>query len=129
MIFDEAKVGVYITNLLNTNIGNNIFPDRAPQNQVFPYAVLKILDPFQQEGSKTRFMMEINVWDNKNKNKTDLLELTKRIAKFLHKRMCGNEDLSLFFMLESSNPIPNLPEDQLRRRELRFAVDYYNKNV
>jgi len=129
MIFDEATVGQFIYDLLTTNIGSNVYFNLADRDATFPYAVFNLLDAFQQEGNNTNFMLEIDIWHNRGNQITDLLALQKSIQQFLHKRTCRNSDLSLFFNLESTLNLDVTQEEQLRRRQLRFNVRYYNNDI
>ena len=129
MIFDEAKVGEFIYTQLKDNIGNNVYFNRAGRDATFPYAVFNMLDAFQQQDATTTFVLEIDIWHNEGNNITDLLTLQKKIQEFLHKRTCINSDLSLFFNLESTLNLDVTQEEQLRRRQLRFSVEYNNRNI
>jgi len=126
LIFDELKTGQYIFDLLRENIGNNVYFDRVPEGTAFPYAVFNFASVFQGEDGKSTFMLELNIWDNAGNAITELLTLQKDIQTFLHKRNCISDDLTLFFNLESTLQIDD-PEEQIRRRELRFSVKYYNR--
>ena len=125
-IFDEAVVGQFIFEQLATNIGSNVYFNRADKDATFPYAVFNMLNAFQQEGTGTEFMLEFDIWHNKGNQITDLLKLQKKIQVFLHKRVCQNSELSLFFNLESTLNLDFTQEEQIRRRQLRFLVQYNN---
>lgn len=129
MTFNESLVGQYIYTMLNDNITGKVYYNRASRDSAFPLVVFNVLDAFQQEGSKSTFMLEINIWDNKGNNITDLLSRQKELQDFLHKRSCENSNFSLWFNLESTLQIPNVNADQEqeRRRQLRFSCIYYSK--
>ena len=123
MTFDESEVGQLIYTMLK-NVSTSIYHNRAERGSSFPYAVFNLLDAFQQEGTKTNFMLEIDIWDNKGNDITDLVALQKSLQEYLHKRTCIN----LSFNLESTLNLDATQEEQLRRRQLRFSATYYNRN-
>jgi len=127
LVFNEAQVGEAIYTKLKT-ISSSIYFDRAPRTATFPYAVFKLNSVFQREGATSTFILSINVWHNKGNNITDLVTLQNDILNGLHKGVYIDVNMSLVFMLESLLTI-NDPDEQLRRRQLEFVVEYNNRNV
>lgn len=127
MVFNEEKAGVKVYEKMR-EIDSRTYFNRVPVDTSFPYAVFNILDAFQQEGSKTSFMLEVDIWDNKGNDISDLLELQSKIQVGFHKLMCNYDELSLSFALESTLQLDD-NEQQIRRRQLRFLATYYNKEI
>ena len=127
LYMDELQTGQAIYQVMQT-ISTSIYFDRVPRAATFPYAVFSFDTAFQKENSNTKFVMSVNCWDNKGNAITDLLELTRKIKAGLHRLTCSNDNVFMYFTLESTLIIPEI-EEQLRRRELRFNVELYNKEV
>ena len=124
LIFDEVTVGQALLTFLQS-IDSGIYFDRAPRTTTFPYAVFKINNAFQREGVKHTFIMEIDLWHNKGNNITELLALQKSILQGVHKKGYADTNTTFYFNVESVLLLQD-SEEQIRRRQIRVIVDYYN---
>ena len=127
LVFDEARIGQVIFEKLQS-IDSNIYHDRAPSNVSFPFGVFNVLDAFQQENAKTSFILEIDFWSNTGNQITSLLALVNSVAEGLHKCVYRDSNIFLYFNLESQLRFPD-EEKQIRRRQLRFLVQFTNRNL
>ena len=125
--FDEAQFLEYVEEIM-TGIDTNIYNGSAPSSAIFPYGVMEIKQPFQNEGSKTKLMIYINFWDYEGNRLRDLLALVKKFKLALHKLCCENENMNLNFNHESTFEIPT-GDSKSKRRESKYIVEYYNKNI
>jgi hypothetical protein len=100
--------------------------DRAPAKEEFPFVTFKAPSTFQGEDTTENIMVEVDVWDNRGNNIAELESITKDISKEFHKKTYEDEKMFLIFERESLLNIPD-PEEQIRRRQIRFKVKYYNR--
>ena len=106
-------------------VNSNIYHERAPQGSSLPYAVYNVGSAFYNEGTGTTFNLEINVWDNKGTNITELEQLTNDIAEFFNDRTCNNGTFAIWFNQPEILPIPD-PDENIRRRQINFNCEYNN---
>lgn len=107
-----------------------VFNDNANTNAIFPYVVFSINTSSIIEKNREDIIVEIDIWDYQKDNydatvNTELL--TDRIDKFL-RNVRHNGEKSVF-IFEKIGRL-NLPDEDgnVKRRQLRYVVKYYDKN-
>ena len=108
------------------NIYSNVYFERVPQGTQLPYAVFDLGLISQLEGGKSSITLEINVWDNRGDNISDLENVTGNISEGLYKLICDFGGYTLRFENADINNIPDT-DNNIRRRNISINVMYYNK--
>jgi hypothetical protein len=120
----NSDTGQAILTIIKSKYSNSYY-NEAPIDAAFPYAVFTTPSTFQLEGTE-RIILEIDIWDNKGNNISSLESATKTLKDGLKKYVYIDDNIYLKFELESLLQIPD-PEEQLRRRQLRFIVKYIDR--
>lgn len=115
------------------SIHSRVYQERVPRKDentnkapLFPYIVfnLKNLD---NSDSRDDNVLEIDIWDNKPLDTTELETLADSIeAYFKENKYHTNNFLQASFYKISRQPIPD-PDENIRRRQLRYQVKVYFK--
>jgi hypothetical protein len=121
----NAIIGQIILTELKKVFANSYF-DEAPRNTAFPFAVFTTPSTFQFEDKYTNIVLEINIWDNVGDSIAALETATESIRSGLHKLQYFDDSTLLIFNLESLLHVPD-PSEQIRRRQLRFTIKYYDR--
>lgn len=103
----------------------NSYFDMAPKEAatLFPYAVFKL--PFNNaQEIHNEIIFDIDVYDNKSNNITDLETITQNIADYFDHSTYFDNEMLLEIYLESIQQIPTL-EDQIKRRQIRFTIKQF----
>lgn len=107
-------------------VNSNIYHERVPSGATFPYIVYNVGLATQREGGSSNFILEIDVWDNKGSNITELEGIVGDVMEGLCKRICSYDDFVLRFEDADVNPIPD-EDENIRRRNISVNTFYYNK--
>lgn len=122
----NVDVGQVILTELRKTLAKSYF-ERVPVGTTMPFAVFKVPSIYQQQNYET-LTLEIDVYDNKGTNILDLETATNNIAKAFHKKIYLDAKMALVFQKESILHIPE-PDEQLRRRQIKLIVKYYNREA
>lgn len=123
--FSRTKAISAIYTILK-DVYSNIYHERVPQGTSLPYATFNIGLATQREGGSSNFILEIDVWDNKGSNITELEGIVDDIMEGLYKRICSYDDFVLRFEDADINPVPD-EDENIRRRNISVNTFYYNK--
>lgn len=107
-----------------------VFNERATSNAIFPYVVFNIRTSNVTERFREDVIIEIDIWDYQKDGYDAILNvesLTNKIDKFL-RNVRHNDDNSVF-IFQKINRL-SLPDEDtnVKRRQLRYVVKYYDKN-
>jgi len=107
-----------------------VFNEHATANAIFPYVVFKFTSSTNLVSDREDIILEIDIWDTQKDGYDATLNvelLTDKIDKFLKKNR--HIDDNQFLMFQKINRL-NLPDEDtnVRRRQLRYVVKYYDKN-
>ena len=126
LYFNEEEAIIVLNSVIKTVYANSFY-EQALEKASFPYVTFNFEFADQEEGTKSDVEFVLNIWDNKGHNISDLLTISKNMKKKFHKYCYQDSNMSIDFNFTTGNNLPD-PEKQIRRRELRFNVRYYNKN-
>ncbi len=124
VIFKEDLAGQAILSMLR-EVTINSYVDEAPQGSAFPYAIMNLTTAFKTQNYRYKFMLEINVWDNKGNNTANIIQLMKQIESKFDNCVYEDENITLIFKTESIISLDSTQENHIKRRMIRFNVTYY----
>lgn len=122
----NVDVGQVILTELRKVLAKSYF-ERVPVGTTMPFAVFKVPSIYQQQNCET-LTLEIDIYDNKGTNILDLETATNNIAKSFHNKRYIDAKMLLIFEKESILHLPE-PDEQLRRRQIRITVKYFNREA
>jgi hypothetical protein len=121
--FKESLIGETILNIIR-QVTLNSYYNLAPEGSLYPLTVFNLTSAFKTEDYKYRFFLEINIWDNRGNNIKELLETVENLQNAIDNCIYDDKNINLRFKLESIITLDEI-EHHLRRRQLRFIVNYY----
>lgn len=107
-----------------------VFNENAPTNSIFPYVVFKIVTSNIVEKDREDVIIEIDIWDIKKDGYDAIVSvetLTDKIDKFLKKNRHNGENSVLIFQKINRLSLPD-EDTNIKRRQLRYVVKFYDKN-
>lgn len=119
----------YLTSELK-KICPRTFNDNVNENTIFPYVAFRMPNSTIPSNDSENIYLEIDIWDyaRENYDATYNVEvLTNRIEKFLKENRHLDENQLLIF--SKTNRLSIRDEDaNIKRRQLRYTVKYYDRN-
>ncbi|WP_424765695.1 hypothetical protein [Paenibacillus sp. sgz302251] len=102
-----------------------VFLETVPNGSVFPYITYSLPT---SGGSEYRedFILEIDIWDNKPLDTTELETITNNIDKAMNRTYEINDEFQCSIYRINRLMLPD-QDVNIRRRQLRYQVKYYNK--
>lgn len=116
-----------LTNLFSklTAIHPRTYLETAPPKSQFPYVVFSL--PTSDESDyREDFILEIDIWDNKPLDTTMVETLTDNIDKALNRSFVNTTDFQYSAYRMNRLMLPD-PDENIRRRQLRYQIKYYDK--
>lgn len=114
------------------SVHTRVYQERLPKKDpgtnkppAFPYIVfnLKNLD---NSDSRDDCILEIDIWDNKPSDTTELETIADNIENVLKGSKPNNNYFQASFYKMYRIPVPD-PDESIRRRQLRYQVKVYFK--
>lgn len=112
------------------NITPRVYNEKATKEAIFPYVVVNFATSNIIEKDREDIILEINIWDYMKDSYDAFVaveELTNRIDKFLKGNRHIDDNQLLIFQKINRLSIPDTDEN-IRRRQLRYVVKYYDRS-
>lgn len=123
------SIQAYLTKELR-KICPRTYNENATQNAIFPYVVFNMPLSTRSSRDSDAVYLEIDIWDyaRDGYDATYNVEtITNRIEKFLKDNRHLDENQLLIFT-ETNRLSLRDPDTNVRRRQLRYTVKYYDRN-
>ena len=111
-------------------ISPRVFNGNATKDAVFPYVVFKIPTSNIMEKNREDVIIEIDVWDIQKDGYDATINvevLTSKIDKFLKNARYNGDNSVLIFQKINRLSLPD-EDENVKRRQLRYLVKFYDKN-
>ncbi len=105
---------------------DRVYHEEAPNNAKYPYIVFEITQGLKNSMRDDLILM-VDIWD-RNKDTMPIEDLTDTIDKLFHEANLPSENVLPTFYRETRLKVDD-PDKTLKRRQLRFAIHTYFREV